>query len=251
MLEEVKRIAMKAGAMMLDGFDQVMVKSDIANIVTNKDVEIQEYIIKELKEVLPASSFLAEEDKDAKEQDGYQWIIDPIDGTTNFAYDYHHSAVSIALMKEHEIIMGVCYNPYMKELFYAQKGEGAFLNDVAIHVSDAPLDRALIACGSAPYRKEYAQITFSNMQKFFLQGRDIRRSGSAVLDICYLAAGRVDGFYEESLSPWDYAAGSLILQEAQGTIHVIRGTWGFCEPIGIVAGNAHIVSQMVALLQTS
>lgn len=248
MLEKVKEIALRAGDMMLQGFDEIQEKSDVSNIVTNKDVEIQKYIIAQLKKMLPQSSFLAEESESYQEEDGYQWIIDPIDGTTNFAYDRHHSAVSIALMKDHQIIIGVCYDPYLKELFYAEKGKGAFLNDKALHVSRAPLSSGLIVCGTSPYYKEHADVTFDNMKKLFLHGRDIRRGGSAVLDICYLAAGREDGYYEEVLSPWDYAAASLILSEAGGHMHVINGEWGFHAPLGMIAGNETIVEEMRQLL---
>lgn len=249
MLEQVKKIAIEAGNMMLQGFADIMEKSDAANIVTNKDIEVQSYIIEELTKLLPESSFLAEESEEYHEEDGYQWIIDPIDGTTNFAYDYHHSAVSIALMKEHEIIMGVCYNPYLHELFYAERGKGAYVNDTRLSITQAELKNGLILCGTAPYFKEYVQDTFEGMKQLFLHSRDIRRSGSAVLDMCYLAAGRADGYYEEVLSPWDYAAASLIVEEAGGVIHVIRGEWGFHAPLGMIAGNAQIVEEMRKLLQ--
>lgn len=249
MIEKVKEIAIQAGHMMLLGFDELKEKSDVANIVTNKDIEVQEYIIKELREILPQSTFIAEESESYQEEDGYQWIIDPIDGTTNFAYDFHHSAVSIALLKDHEVVMGVCYNPYLEEMFTAEKGKGAFVNDQRLHVTNASLDSALVLCGTAPYNKENADRTFENMKKLFLKGRDIRRGGSAVLDLCYIAAGRADAFYEEILSPWDYAAASLLIREAGGSIQVIHGTWGFHAPLGMVCGNECIVKEICTLLE--
>lgn len=248
MIEKVKKIAIQAGEKMLHGFDEIMEKTDVSNIVTNMDIEVQEFIIDQLKMVLPEASFIAEESEHYQEEDGYQWIIDPIDGTTNFAYDYHHSAVSIALLKDHEIVMGVCYNPYLNEMFTAQKGKGAYVNDCPLHVGTASLTSALVLCGTAPYYKENADCTFETMKTLFLHGRDIRRGGSAVLDICYIAAGRADLYYEEVLSPWDYAAASLILQEAGGYIHVINGSWGFHAPLGMLVGNPSIVEEARKLL---
>lgn len=249
MIHNVKQIAIQAGNMMLKGFDSIQEKTDVANIVTNKDIEIQEYIISELKQLLPASTFIAEENNTYEECDGDIWIIDPIDGTTNFAYDYHHSAVSIALLRDHEVILAVCYQPYLKEMYTAQKGMGAYLNDKKLQVRKNSLSSGLVLCGTSPYHKHMAEQTFEHMKQIFLHGRDIRRSGSAVLDICYVAAGRVDAFYEEILSPWDYAAASLILKEAGGDIAVINGTWGFSKPIGMIMGNAGIVKEIKELVR--
>lgn len=249
MIEKVQQIAKVAGDMMLMGFDEIQEKGNVSNIVTDKDLKIQEYIIKELTKLLPEATFIAEENDCYIEMDGYQWIIDPIDGTTNFAYDFHHSAVSIALLYEHEVILGVCYNPYLQEMFYAKKKDGAFLNNKRIHVSAADLAQGLILCGTSPYYKAQAEETFDTMKKLFLNARDIRRGGSAVLDLCYVAAGRGDAYYEEVLSPWDYAAASLILEEAGGYIHIIRGSWGFHAPLGMLAGNKEIVAKMRSLLK--
>lgn len=248
MLNEVMKIAKKAGQMMLEGFSTIHEKSDAANIVTDKDIEIQNMIIKELTLLLPNSSFIAEESDEHIETDGYVWIIDPIDGTTNFAYDYQHSAVSIALLNDHEVILGVCYQPYLDEMFIAQKGKGAYVNERLLHIQNHTLANGLIICGTSPYHKHMADKTFDRMKKIFLQARDIRRSGSAVLDICYVAAGRADAFYEEVLSPWDYAAASLILQEAGGDIEVIQGSWGFEKPIGLLVGNENIIHELKSII---
>lgn len=249
MINNVKQIAIQAGTMMLEGFHNIQEKTDVANIVTNKDIEIQEYIISELKLLLPNSTFIAEENDTYEECDGDIWIIDPIDGTTNFAYDYRHSAVSIALLHDHEVILAVCYQPYATEMYTAQKGMGAYMNDSVLRVTKHPLSSGLVLCGTSPYYKHMAEQTFDHMKQIFLHGRDIRRSGSAVLDICYVASGRADAFYEELLSPWDYAAASLILQEAGGVITVINGTWGFSKPIGMIMGNVTIVEEIKALIQ--
>lgn len=248
MIERVKEIAIQAGNMMLEGFQQIHEKTDIENIVTNKDIEVQEYIISELKRILPEATFLAEESTSYQENDGYQWVIDPIDGTTNFAYDYHHSVVSIGLLKDHEVVLGVCYNPYLDEMFHALKGKGSYVNDKRLQVNHHNLTSSLVLCGTTPYVKEKAEVTFENMKTLFLKARDIRRGGSAVLDICYIAAGRGDVFIEELLSPWDYAAASLILQEANGVMHIFNGTWGFQGMLGMIAGNSKVVEEVRVLL---
>lgn len=249
MINEVKAIAKQAGNMMMQGYLSVEEKTDASNIVTDMDVKVQSYIIDELQKILPQSNIIAEESLHNVFQDGYTWIIDPIDGTMNYAYDYHHSAVSIALVKDGEGILGVCYNPYLDEIFYAEKGKGAYINNQRITVGKEKLSRALVVCGTAPYCKEKADTTFLNMKKLFLESRDIRRSGSAVLDICYVAAGRCDVFYEEQLSPWDYAAASIILQEAQGYIHALHAPWGFTDKLGMIAGNEEIVKEVQKLLE--
>lgn len=250
MLKKVIEIATQAGKMMLKGFHNIEEKTDTSNIVTNMDIEVQDFIIQELKKLLADSSFIAEESESYEEHDGYTWVIDPIDGTMNYAYGYQHSAVSIALLKDNEGIMGVCYNPYLKEVFYAEKGKGAFCNKLPLQVGNQALANGLLVCGTSPYYKCIADTTFLNMKKLFLKSRDIRRSGSAVLDLCYVAAGRCDAFYEEQLSPWDYAAASVILKEAGGYIHLLHDqVWGYAKPIGMIAGNEGIVKEVIETLQ--
>lgn len=248
MLEAVIQIAREAGSMMLEGYQYVEEKQGSADIVTDKDKEIQAYIIQKVLKLLPDAAIMAEEDDVHQEMDGYQWIIDPIDGTTNVVYGYQHNAVSIALLDNHQAILGVCYDPYRNEVFYAQKGKGAFLNERVLHVSTRSLRDALVACGTSPYAKDKADITFTIMHDIFIHARDIRRSGSAVLDICYVACGRVDAFYEASLAPWDYAAAALILQEAGGSIHVPDGAWGYTKLLSLIMGNDVLIAEMRTLL---
>ena len=168
--------------------------------------------------------------------DGYVWVVDPSDGTTNYAYDYKFSCISIALLNHKEPCLAVVYNPYLKEAFYAIKDQGAYCNDKKIKVTTHSLSSSVCTIGTSPYYKEYADITFERMKKVFKNCRDIRRSGSAALDLCYLAAGRIDAFYEQKLSPWDYAAGTLIVKEAGGIIDSLD-CFCFDQPISIVAGN--------------
>lgn len=235
---QVKEIAKLAGKFMKEGTIQTIeTKSDIANIVTDMDVKTQAFIIEKLTPLIEGATIFAEEKENQVLSDEYTWIIDPIDGTTNYAYDFHHSAISIALAKDKEPILGVCYNPYLDELFYGRKGHGAFMNGTQLHVGKNALASSLIMCGTAPYNKGRAEVTFTCMKELFLHGRDIRRSGSAVLDLCYVAAGRVDAFYEDQLSFWDYAAASLLVQEAGGNCLTMYGHWGDMNPIGFIAGN--------------
>jgi len=248
-LTQVKAIAVQAADVMKHGKIQtIQVKSDISNIVTDMDVKTQNFIIEQLSQIMEDACFFAEEKENQALSNAYTWIIDPIDGTTNYAYDFHHSCVSIALTKDKQPLLGVCVDPYLQEVFYALKGEGAYCNDEKLHVSDHNLSASLIMCGTSPYNKAYADVTFACLKELFLHGRDIRRSGSAVLDLCYLASGRVDAFYEAQLSLWDYAAAGLIVTEAGGILHTSKGSWGDPKPITIVAGNKRNIADLIQFI---
>lgn len=237
-----------AGRMMLTSpITEIKDKGDIANLVTDMDLKVQNFLVQALSSIIPNCSFLAEEDEVHEEKDGYMWVIDPIDGTTNYIYDVHHSAISVALVYEHEAILGVIYNPYLDEMFVAGKGSGAYLNEQPIRVSKNSIGESLIMCGTTPYDKAYAQVTFDVMRRMFMAGKDIRRSGSAVLDLCYLACGRVDGFFEQRLSPWDFAAGVLMILEAGGRIMTINGGIQYSKGVGIIAGNANNIEDLVEI----
>lgn len=199
--------------------DEHVTVKGAADYVTNVDFAVQEYLKKELKKRYPEISLIAEEkeNKDLKKEGTY-WILDPIDGTTNLIYDYGMSAVALALYEKGEITFGAVYNPFHEEMFYGAKEEGAFLNGKRIRVSPLKdLKDAVIAFGSCPYEKDRAETLFPLFYKIFMHCADFRRTGSAELDLCYVACGRSHGFLEQSLKPWDYAAGSLILSEAGGT----------------------------------
>ena len=216
---------------------QIHTKEGHANFVTDMDVSIQNELMEKLQDVLPGASFIAEE-KDNGEPGGLAWLIDPIDGTQNFINGYQHSAISVALVSEGEGCLGVVYDPYLQEMFWAVRGGGAFVNDQPIQVSDRPLEIGLVNFGTSPYRRDLAKQTFSAVQSIFQSCGDLRRSGSAALDLSYLAAGRCEGFFEMVLSPGDYAAASVLIREAGGMIDAIApDAWGYGKPIGIVAGN--------------
>jgi myo-inositol-1(or 4)-monophosphatase len=242
MLEQIKEVVRHAGQIILDAHnirEGVESKQGRANFVTKYDVEVQDYLFRELAALFPKAAFIGEEDgRKGQVFDEYCFIIDPIDGTTNFIFDYRHSAISVGLLYRKEIIAGVVYNPYLDELFYAEKGKGAYLNGRALKVTDLSLSEGIVAVGTCPYNREKAEETFQLARKLYDRALDIRRSGSAALDICYVAAGRFVLYYELLLQPWDYAAASLILTEAGGCITATdKEALSYASPCSIMAAT--------------
>ncbi len=217
-------------------------KAGHANFVTEYDKRIQQTLQKSLLGILPEAVFVGEEEEvHAFIAEGYAFIVDPIDGTTNFIKDYHMSVVSVGLTLDGEKYMGVVYNPYSDEMFTAVKGQGAFLNDRPIHVSAQPLSNGLVLFGTAPYYEELSRRSFEMAYDYFKKALDVRRSGSAAFDLCSVAAGRAELFFELSLSPWDYAAGALILEEAGGKVTTIEG-----GPLTLQAGCSVLATNGIA-----
>ena len=200
-------------------------KTSKRDLCTACDIEVQAQLFDRLAKLIPDAQFIGEEQANRPTATaGWTFIIDPIDGTANFTRDYHHSCISVALLKDETPVIGVVYNPYMDELFYAEKGCGAYLNGLPIQVSGLPLSDAMVAFGTAPYDLEYMHDTFVLAEKVFEKAQDVRRTGSAALDLCYVACGRLDAFFELILRPWDYAAGAVILSEAGGVVTAMDGT---------------------------
>lgn len=223
-----------------------------ADYVTKVDVGVQEYLCRELGARFPRIGMIGEEaQRFSADPDGSYWILDPIDGTTNLIHHYQMSAVSLGLYEAGEILFGVVYNPFSGECFTARKGQGAFLNGEKIRVSHIEkLDHALVSYGSSPYEKERAHALFSLYEKIFMECSDFRRCGSAALDLCYVACGRQDAYLEPNLKPWDYAAGSLILQEAGGRITDWKGRkLPFIENGDVLATNGKIEGALRAVLE--
>lgn len=215
-------------------------KAGHANFVTEYDKKVQAELQKRLLSFLPEAVFVGEEeDIHASVEKGYAFIVDPIDGTTNFIRDYHVSAISVGLTKDGRQYMGVVYNPYLDELFTAVKGKGAFLNGKPIHVSEQPLGNGVVLFGTSPYYEELNEASFKMAFTYFKKSLDVRRSGSSAIDLCNIAAGRAELFFELKLSPWDYAAGSLIVEEAGGRVTDIDGgKITLSEGCSILATNA-------------
>ncbi|MDO5337287.1 MAG: inositol monophosphatase family protein [Eubacteriales bacterium] len=189
-----------------------------ADYVTNVDFAVQDFMKRELELRFPDIRMIAEEkeNKDLYSNARY-WILDPIDGTTNLIHHYGLSAVSLALYEQGEITFGAVYNPFHEEFFYAAKGQGAYLNDRQIFVDEnVKFSDAVVSYGSSPYDKSRAKKLFPLYYRIFMKAADFRRTGSAALDLCYVACGRQHAYFEQDLKPWDYAAGSLILTEAGG-----------------------------------
>ncbi len=199
-------------------------KEGHANLVTKYDKAVQQALREKLLAILPEAHFVGEEE-DIHESiaQGDAFIVDPIDGTTNFVKDYRVSAISVALTRDAAQEIGVIYNPYLDEMFYAQRGKGAFCNGTPLHVSEKPLADGLTIFGSAAYYPELNDESFRLLRLCFDHSMDIRRSGSAALDLCSIAAGRAELFFELRLQPWDYAAGALIVREAGGIVTRVEG----------------------------
>ena len=177
---------------------------------------VEPFLIQRIQPLAPGTCFYAEEQDNQALTDSPTWVIDPIDGTTNYMRGRGVSSISVALLEGKEPVLGMVYDPYKEELFLAEKGKGATRNGQAIHVSDTPFERALVCFGTSPYDASLARKTTSLLWPFLRDAGDLRRCGSAALDLCDLACGRSDVFFELKLSPWDFAAGGLIVQEAGG-----------------------------------
>lgn len=226
MLKRIVDIVYKAGEIYKGaGSDlSVSLKTSNVDLVTKYDKEIQTFLYNELKMIVPDAALLGEEgDGNKVLTDGYCFIIDPIDGTTNFVKGFQHSAISVGLAKDKELIIGVVYDPDLDNMYYAEKGKGAYLNGNRIHVSDCDMQASLVLFGTCPYEHELAHKTFELTEKVFYKVLEVRRGGSAALDICYVASGKADLYYELILRPWDWAGATLILNEAGGVCTQVNG----------------------------
>lgn len=243
-IEELEHHLRQAGKLFQDrtAAGQVQTKG-IADYVTAVDYAVQQYIQEHLEVSYPHIQFLSEEKANQEiDPSGLVWVLDPVDGTTNLIHDYHTSCISLALMGGGEVALGMIYNPYSKELFQAKKGGGSYLNGERITVSGATkMEESLIAIGTSPYHKEMADENFELFKRLFLDCQDIRRSGSAALDLAHVACGRLEGYFEIGLKIWDFAAGMLLVREAGGSVLDYSGAQADTSMVNnIVAGNSEI-----------
>ena len=200
-------------------------KTGHRDVVTEYDRRVQELLMDRLSAAVPGAVFFCEENEqqgDLKAE--HVFVIDPIDGTMNFVRGFHHSAISVAYMRSGVIRAASVYNPYAEECFSALAGEGAWCNGRSIHAGALPLSESVVCCGTAPYSPQLADSTFALMKKAFLASLDIRREGSAALDMCSAAAGRAGVYFEPTVSLWDIAAGLLLMQEAGGVCCRLDGS---------------------------
>lgn len=220
------------------------------NLVTKADKKADEMILKMLKKELPSHYVVSEETENERtENDGFVWYVDPLDGTTNYAHGFPFYCVSLALLIDGEIKIGVVYCPRLNEIFECIKGEGAYLNKKRIRVSDTKeVGKSLLATGFPYDLREDPDEVIGNFIKFCLKARGIRRAGSAALDLCYLAAGIFDGFWEVKLHPWDIAAGILMIREAGGIVTDFQNNDTDIFSKHILASNGKIHKQLVKII---
>ena len=227
MLDQMIAIVRQAGEIILSARDvasQTHEKTSAADLVTEYDLAVERFLKEKLPPLAPGAIFFGEEEaENADPSRGWAFIVDPIDGTTNFVRDLRQSAISVALAKDGAVEYGVVYDPFRNELFSARRGGGAFRNGQPIHVSSRPLSEGVFGMGTAIYRREYLEPTMRLTEQLFRRSCDFRRMGAAALDLCNVACGRTELFFEYSLCPWDYAAGSLLVTEAGGMACTLEG----------------------------
>lgn len=237
-IEELIDIVKEASKRMLTENFNIEQKDGYANIVTSSDVAVQEFLCQKLAELLPGSGFLCEEKDQWDTSHEYTWVIDPIDGTANYSRGMDHCCVCVGLNHKATMEMAVVYLPRTQELFHAERGKGAFLNGQQIHVSQRPFANSLLCTALPVYHKEYAKVCSKIIYDAFTMCNDLRRFGSAATELCYLAMGRCELYFEYLLSPWDFAAASLILEEAGGVTSNLTGTsLDYAHGSGVLAAN--------------
>ena len=240
-LEIMKQAATECGSLILDRSAMALnlsSKTSNRDVVTQYDISVQSALVSRLHAAFPEAAFITEENADTPSADGNVcFVIDPIDGTMNFVKHYHHSCISLGCLVDGKPVAGVVYDPYKQELFSAAAGMGAFLNDTPICVTQDDLSDTLVLFGTSPYNTETTDQTFDTVKSIYTRCLDVRRTGSAALDLCYVACGRAGLYFEARLSLWDYAAGALILTEAGGTVTKLDGT-----PLDFQLGKSSVLA---------
>lgn len=245
-LEKITAAEREAAALILEAHSVMAeTKSSRRDVVTEYDRRVQALLMQRLRGAVPDACFFCEEQekKDDISAD-HLFVIDPIDGTMNFVRGFHHSCISVAYAERGELKAAAIYNPYVDEMFTATRGGGAFLNGRPIHTDDAPLKETIVCFGTTPYDVALAPRCFALAQKAFEECLDVRREGSAALDLSSVAAGRAGLYFELALSPWDYAAGMLIAREAGCICCTLEG-----EELQLVAGRPSVVAGSKAAVE--
>jgi len=255
LLETAKKAAVEAGKIHAEYFEkevEIDEKSGSYDLVTNADFESEAKIVSVIREVFPDHNILAEEEKYDETEAEYTWVIDPLDGTNNFASGIPVFCASVAVARKGEILAGAIYDVTRDDIYWAEKGRGAYLNGRKLEVSPAEsLDQAILATGFFYDRGKDMRNTLRNIERFFMSNvRGVRRFGAAALDLAYVAAGRFAGFWEFSLHPWDFAAGKLIVEEAGGRVTGLKGEDLPLESHYVVASNGRIHDEILRILNS-
>ncbi len=251
-LDQAKNAAYAAGDVLKELYGQVQynTKKGYTDLVTAADIQAEKVVLGIIGRRFPLDRILTEESGDNAQTSDRVWLVDPLDGTTNFVHGLPFFAVSIGLEVEKEMVAGVVYNPILNELFDAVKGKGARLNQKPIQVSDTPsLKQALLATGFPYNIWENPKPVVALFERLLVQAQGVRRPGSAAIDLCYTAAGRFDGYWEQGLNPWDTAAGTVIVQEAGGKISTYQGAPYTPYQKTVLAANPHIHKQVLGLFK--
>jgi len=234
----------------IDKIDQLTIEQkDRNNYVSEVDKAAEQTIIRAIHKYYPDHAILAEESGRNKAKSDFEWIIDPLDGTTNFLHQFPQFSISIAVLEKGKLMHGVVFDPTRDEMFYASRGQGARMNNRRLRVTEQKtLNNALLATGFPYYEFDYIDSYLASFKSFMQSTAGIRRAGSAALDLAYVAAGRVDGYWEFNLKPWDIAAGILLVKEAGGLCTDFAGTENQLETGNVLACTPKIMKEMMQTL---
>lgn len=254
---ELERIVRQAGHMLRSAHvsaENIEQKQGDANFVTDYDVRIQRFLVAEFRKLIPDAAIFGEEETEENQQkvraDGYTFIIDPIDGTTNFMFGYHHSCVSVGVALAGELTLGCVYNPYVDEMYTAVKGEGAYLNGSRLVMADLAVGESIISFGCARYNEGNVDLLFDVVKELFQRSLSVRCGGSAALDLCRIASGNNGAYLELRLNPYDYAAAALMIEEAGGCIAQMDGSpITLDKPCSVLAGTPKAVAEIRELIR--
>jgi len=252
-LFELKSWALQAGEILRSGVGEnhrIHHKGTV-NLVTEMDQRSEDFLVKEIRGHYPDHKIITEESGLLEGLDSHCWYLDPLDGTTNYAHNLPIFCVSIGYAEHGQLKLGVVYDPMQDEMFSAELGGGAWLDDIPLQVSGiSELLQTLLATGFPYDLLDTPQNNLANFTRLSRLSQGVRRMGSAAIDLCYVAAGRLDGYWEIRLSPWDLAAGALIVREAGGIVTTLAGSPDLLDPpYSIVAGNPHIQPQLLKLIK--
>lgn len=251
-LSIIENIVIEAGKIILQYFykeKDIKLKS-ISNLITEADKFSEEKIIELINKNFPEHSILSEERGDIRKNSSYQWIIDPLDGTTNYAHNNPYFSISIALKEENNIILGVIYDPIRKELFSAIRGKGAFLNRERIKVSEVKELRDSLLAFGLPYELTLDEKNFISFINLSRRTHGVRRIGSAALELAYVSCGRLDGYWCKKLNPWDFSAGVILVEEAGGKVTDFNNNTISFKESSIVASNGLIHNKLLEIINS-